>query len=424
VPKGWVNSRDVKKRLGLQKSDSIYSPSSILVKSGVLDDCCSLLGLQHSDLYYNPTTSLTYLHPLAEAVYARMCLYKHEGHRVGNANKDGILSEIVQPYLNLFQGSPAQAEVMQERDPVVTVEAEVVEEPEEETKDPGTRIQLQREDYQRADGFVNATKLCQSGGKEWGHYRENGRTQRYLETLSRSIGIPIDVLINTKTVGSNEDRGTWVHPRIATHLAQWISVEFEVQVNAWLVELHTTGRVEMDSKGSHAPRQLPPTDVRISEFKTSLEWLGIDSKNPRYAPFVRDCAANILMGHNRPALEGDRDIPLGVAEIAERCGYPSMEVQKVRSPLGRYVSAEAEKPGSKIRRLEQKDDRIINGTQRPVWLYVDDEAVREVIRKYMDSQRNRRNPRKPPKTQNTKPRRPKGPSPSGGNVVEMPNLWD
>jgi hypothetical protein len=41
---------------------------------------------------------------------------------------------------------------MQERDPVVTVEAEVVEETEEERKDPGTRIQIQREDYQRADG--------------------------------------------------------------------------------------------------------------------------------------------------------------------------------------------------------------------------------------------------------------------------------
>jgi hypothetical protein len=57
---------------------------------------------------------------------------------------------------------------------------------------------------------------------------------------------------------------------------------------------------QLPQMGSYVPRQLPPTDVRISEFKTSLEWLGIDSRNPRYAPFVRDCAANILMGHNRP----------------------------------------------------------------------------------------------------------------------------
>jgi hypothetical protein len=159
---------------------------------------------------------------------------------------------------------------MQERDPVVTVEAEVVEEPEEETKDPGTRIQLKREDYQRADGFVNATKLCKSGGKLWGHYRALDSTQELLDNLQLDIGIPISKLVVTvQGRGDVVEQGTWVHPEIAVDLAKWISVDYRIQVNRWMVELHTTGRVEMDSKGSQSPRQLPPVRDAIDYIKAS-----------------------------------------------------------------------------------------------------------------------------------------------------------
>ena len=36
--------------------------------------------------------------------------------------------------------------------------------------------------------------------------------------------------------GHPEEQGTWVHPYVATDLAQWISAKFRVRVNKWVAE--------------------------------------------------------------------------------------------------------------------------------------------------------------------------------------------
>ena len=41
--------------------------------------------------------------------------------------------------------------------------------------------------------------------------------------------------------------GTWVHRKVAYHLAQWISPKFAVQVSLILDELFITGKVELKS---------------------------------------------------------------------------------------------------------------------------------------------------------------------------------
>lgn len=90
---------------------------------------------------------------------------------------------------------------------------------------------------QRAyDGYVNATALCKASGKLLGHYLENKTTKDFLLELSRSIGIPIDLLIQVVNTGSNNERGTWVHPQVAIHLGQWASPKFAVLVSKWVFE--------------------------------------------------------------------------------------------------------------------------------------------------------------------------------------------
>ena len=69
------------------------------------------------------------------------------------------------------------------------------------------------------DGYINATAMCKVAGKLFGHYRSNATTEAFLVALSRSIGIPIDQIIQTIGGGSNDARGTWVHPQVAVHLA-------------------------------------------------------------------------------------------------------------------------------------------------------------------------------------------------------------
>jgi hypothetical protein len=97
----------------------------------------------------------------------------------------------------------------------------------------------------RGDGYWNATAMCQANGKLWGHYYENRSTRKLLDGLSRSIGIPIDQLVQTVTTGPNVHRGTWVHRRVAIDLARWCSVDFAVMMNGWVEELLTKGRVEL-----------------------------------------------------------------------------------------------------------------------------------------------------------------------------------
>jgi hypothetical protein len=80
----------------------------------------------------------------------------------------------------------------------------------------------------RSDGYWNATAMCQAAGKRMNHYTENAGTQAFIAELSRSAGIPVDLLATVQMTGPNSERGTWVHPDVAINLAQWCSPKFAV----------------------------------------------------------------------------------------------------------------------------------------------------------------------------------------------------
>jgi hypothetical protein len=48
--------------------------------------------------------------------------------------------------------------------------------------------------------------------------------------------------------GNRATQGTWVHPDIAIHLAQWCNPRFAVQVSKWVRELLTTGTVSLSPR--------------------------------------------------------------------------------------------------------------------------------------------------------------------------------
>ena len=90
---------------------------------------------------------------------------------------------------------------------------------------------------QRAvDGYINATAMCKAAGKQFGHYNNLQSTKEFLKALSLDIGIPISSLIQTFIGTPARLQGTWVHPQIATHLAQWCSPTFAVLVSRWVIE--------------------------------------------------------------------------------------------------------------------------------------------------------------------------------------------
>lgn len=82
------------------------------------------------------------------------------------------------------------------------------------------------------DGYVNATAMCQAGGKQLKHFFENKRTVKYIEALSKKVGIPPSLLSEIK---EGRNGGTYVHPQLAISLAMWISADFEVAVTNWIL---------------------------------------------------------------------------------------------------------------------------------------------------------------------------------------------
>jgi hypothetical protein len=66
------------------------------------------------------------------------------------------------------------------------------------------------------DQYVNATAMCQATGKAWFDYWRLQTSQAFVAALSDKTGIPAESLVESRTGRAG---GTWVHRRIALHLA-------------------------------------------------------------------------------------------------------------------------------------------------------------------------------------------------------------
>lgn len=104
-----------------------------------------------------------------------------------------------------------------------------------------------------ADGYMDATAMCKANGKKFNDYWRNKSTQEFVEALATDAGIPASGLVEVRKGGTSAEQGTYVHPRIATHLAQWCSAKFAVAVSGWVLDILTTGKAEILPPASPQP---------------------------------------------------------------------------------------------------------------------------------------------------------------------------
>lgn len=92
------------------------------------------------------------------------------------------------------------------------------------------------------DGFINATQICKAGGKRFNDWN-------CLNSVKDQMKILREILKNSfvveSKVGGNHS-GTWIHPALATLLAQWISPRFAVKVALWLEEWKAADKENRD----------------------------------------------------------------------------------------------------------------------------------------------------------------------------------
>jgi hypothetical protein len=97
------------------------------------------------------------------------------------------------------------------------------------------------------DHYVNATQLCQAGGKKFSHWFSLETTKELMNELSADAGIPASGLVESKRGGNDKSKqGSWIHPDLSIQLAQWISPKFAIQVSKWIRTLFSDGSIEID----------------------------------------------------------------------------------------------------------------------------------------------------------------------------------
>ncbi len=143
---------------------------------------------------------------------------------------------------------------------------------------------------QRFDGYMNATEMCKVGNKKYNDYSRLKQTKEFMDAMVSVARIPATELVHTIQGGDSQKQGTWVHPRVAMHLAQWISPKFAVQVADWVfrfmqgdlslvkevVDRHdkingTESRILIESYD----RQLLEHKEQIQEYKEQVQNLNI-----------------------------------------------------------------------------------------------------------------------------------------------------
>ena len=106
--------------------------------------------------------------------------------------------------------------------------------------------------------YVCLTDMADAGKKLVADWRRLKNTREYLAAFSSAMGIPIATLL---FVGSSSV-GTWAHPKVAIRFAQWCSNEFAIQVDFWIDELLTKGKVEL-TDSSNKPETPEDMQVRL-----------------------------------------------------------------------------------------------------------------------------------------------------------------
>lgn len=124
----------------------------------------------------------------------------------------------------------------------------------------------------REDGYIYATKLCMIAGKRLDNWFRNPETKALIEKLEKVLPHSEGTLLIETYKGntSKYNQGTWVHPDLGIHLAQYCNPSFSLQVSKWIRELIITDDVKLGHEKSREEIQKHYESI-VQELKTKIE---------------------------------------------------------------------------------------------------------------------------------------------------------
>jgi 3-dehydroquinate dehydratase len=128
-----------------------------------------------------------------------------------------------------------------------------------------------------SDNYINATKLCSSGGKQFKNWIRLDGSQELCNKLLElgSVLSQTKQIIEQVTAGDYETRGTYVHPELVPHIASWIYPEFAIKVSR-IVNEHIVREYEweLNKKKDTINSLEAKVDTLLSELKEARNDIG------------------------------------------------------------------------------------------------------------------------------------------------------
>jgi hypothetical protein len=128
--------------------------------------------------------------------------------------------------------------------------------------------------FMTQNGYINATKFCKDGGKRFDNWLKNQGSEELINEFMSSprfIGSAVITVLNV----DNEYRGTYVHRKLITSIASWISPAFAFKVHDIVEEY-----LLKEEKIKHA-LVTKGKDDKISELEAKLDSILKNTENSR-----------------------------------------------------------------------------------------------------------------------------------------------
>lgn len=180
--------------------------------------------------------------------------------------------------------------------------------------------------------MVNATLLAKPMNKLVKDYLRLDSTKEYIEALKEQLqikGFDTTNIIIIKQHGNHKHQGTWVHRKIAIHMAGWINPRFGVQMNDWIEELLLNGKVELQ-RPLRPVLSLTHMDVEAENLNLQYEnnWASCTNIFVLYIAYIGNGLVKIgcsdcnlikrISKHNSTESEYQQFLPIGAFRISSK----------------------------------------------------------------------------------------------------------